>query len=578
MTRARHSTGARPKYEHRGIVMVLTAFALVVIFAFVAMAVDSGRIALTKTEMQNGVDAAALAAAQEIAEAVKNYTHQGMTPSQANAAAIVAAGQMAADVAAANGVFVDSTIDVQFGARRYDASTGKWPIEWNASPYNTVRVVARRTAENTSAPDGRLPLAFGWAVGRESVEMSASATAFVESRDIVVCLDFSASMNDDSSMNSFNSLGQSNVEASLDAMWNALIAADPKWPGTTESKFSATGFGEIDTCYGTYISSSDVDTIFENLGLDAQNPDGSAVYPFPQAGRYGNGNPKSKPSYWTSSDRWKDYIRYVKRKNGTYRKRYGYRSLLDYLQEKRFESSQSEDLWRTPHYPFNAVKEGCSLFLTFLTDLDFGDEVGIVSYGGYSMKEMTHNDGEVTIDISSNPITNDLATLNTLQRRHQAGDYDGWTGMGYAIKDAKELLTDHIRYGARPTMLIMTDGQTNQGPSNWSLPGDFDWSDWTDYDGDGSADYTTTDKKKQYAFWEATEAISHGVTIHTMAVGQGADRDLMRAIAFAGQGVYISVPGGTSISQLQSQVLDAFEKIAAEVPPAKLVYELSVPE
>ncbi|NOY41432.1 MAG: Uma2 family endonuclease, partial [Planctomycetes bacterium] len=31
----------------------------------------------------------------------------------------------------------------------------------------------------------------------------------------------------------------------------------------------------------------------------------------------------------------------------------------------------------------------------------------------------------------------------------------------------------------------------DQGPSGWSLPAGFDWAEWTDYDGDGSADYST---------------------------------------------------------------------------------------
>jgi len=47
----------------------------------------------------------------------------------------------------------------------------------------------------------------------------------------------------------------------------------------------------------------------------------------------------------------------------------------------------------------------------------------------------------------------------------------------------------------------------------------------------------------------------------------------MKAIAFAGSGIFISVPGGTTISELQSQVLDAFTQIAAKVPPAKLVFD-----
>jgi hypothetical protein len=62
-----------------------------------------------------------------------------------------------------------------------------------------------------------------------------------------------------------------------------------------------------------------------------------------------------------------------------------------------------------------------------------------------------------------------------------------------------------------------------------------------------------------------------------MAVGEGADRDLMEAIAFAGGGVFISVPGGTTIAEMQEQILDGFAAIASKVPPPKLVYELNAP-
>ncbi len=569
--------------SRRGIIIVLTGFTLIAVFAFVALSVDSGRIVLTETRMQNAVDAASLAAAQEITAAVYAAGQgQGSATIDANSIAVDAAKTMAEQVAAANGVFIDPAVDVHFGKRVYDAATGTWPIEWNATPFNVVQVQARRTESDATAPDGQLPLAFGWAVGRSQVPIQTSATAFVEARDLVVVLDFSASMNDDSSLNS--SLGQSQAEQSLDAMWDALQAADPKWPGGSTSKFTATGFGEVDSYYGTYHSSSDTNTIYNALRLNETDSSGNLKYPFPQAGRYSSGLPKSKPSDSTSAWRWKDYIKHVKNKSGTYRKRYGYRTLMDYFQEKRYGANLSEDLWRTPHYPFHAIKEGATLFLDFLTDLDFGDEVGLVSYGKWAVQEMTHNDGEVNIDITANPITPDYATINEIQRRHQAGDYNGWTGMGDGILKGRELLVGvasdpnddgYSRYGARPTMIIMTDGQTNQGPSGWSLPGGFNWDDWTDYDGDGIADYTTSDWKKQYSFWEATQAIERGITLHTMAVGAGADRDLMEAIAFAGGGIFISVPGGSTVAAMESQLLDAFRFIASKVPPAKLVFELT---
>ena len=572
--------------NRKGIIVVLTGFALVAVFAFVALSVDTGRIVLTETDMQNAVDAASLAAAQEITAAVYAAGQgSGSANIDANSIAVQAARDMAFQVAEANGVYIDPATDVRFGKRKFDAATGTWPIEWDSSPYNVVQVMARRTAtDDAAAPDAEFPLAFGWAVGRESVPIQTSATAFVEARDLVVVLDFSASMNDDSSLRS--GLGEDAAEDALDDMWDALVAADPKFWGTNQSKFPEDGFGNLDSYYGLHTTANTYSSIRAALGVDQNNSDGTRKYPFPQAGRYSDGSEKGKPSNSTSDSRWNDYIYYVYNKSGTYNKRYGYRTLMDYLQENRYSSDRSEDLWRTPHYPFHAIKEGTSLFLDFLTELDFGDEVGLVSYGAWAVQEMTHDDGDVDIDITDDPITNDYATINTIQRRHQAGHYSGWTGMGDGILKARELLVGdaddpnddgYSRYGARPTMIIMTDGQTNQGPSGWSMPGDFDWDDWTDYDGDGVADYSTSNWKKQYSFWEATEAIKRGITLHTLAVGQGADRELMEAIAFAGGGIYINVPGGSTISALESQLLDAFRNIASNVPPAKLVYELAAP-
>jgi Flp pilus assembly protein TadG len=567
--------------ERRGIIVVLTSFLLTVLFAFLALSVDTGRVVLTETRMQNAVDAAALAASQEITAAVYAAGQgQGNANIDANSIAVAQARTMAAQVAQANGVYINADTDVKFGKRVYNPSTGAWPVQWGAAPFNAVKVTARRTGSDTAAPDGEFPLAFGWSIGKDSVPLETSATAFTEARDLVLVLDVSASMNDDSSFNS--SLSSTQVISLLDGMWNSLVAADPKWPGTTTSKFPSTGFGSINSYYGTYLSSTDTATIRSTLGLNT-NVGTVRKYPFPQAGRNSNGTPKNKPSNTTSDTLWNGYIDWVKNhSNATYKKRYGYRTLMDYLQQNRENSTESEDLWRTPHYPFHAVKNGASLFLSFLYDLDFGDEVGYVAYGQWAVQQKSHHDGEVDIDISGNPITSDYATIDAMQRRHQAGEYNGWTAMGDGILKARELLVGvasdandqgFTRYGARPTMIVMTDGQTNQKPSNWSLPATFQWSTWTDYDKDGVANYTTTDVNKRYAFWEATEAIKRGITIHTLAVGNDADRDLMKAIAFAGGGVYINVPGGSSVEQMEQQLLDAFGQIGAKVPPAQLVYD-----
>jgi Flp pilus assembly protein TadG len=569
----------------RGIIVVLTGFLMTVLFAFMALSVDTGRVVLTGTQMQNAVDAASLAAATEISAAVQAAgIVQGAPDVSSGSAAVQAV--IAETVAEANGVYIDKDADVFFGKRTYDEDSGSWAVEWNSEPFNAVKVVARRTNDDTTAPDGELKLVFGWAVGKDSVPVVASSTAFVEARDLVLVCDFSASMNDDSSINAFNSLGQSEVEDQLDAMWDALVDANPKWPGTTKSKFPSSGYGDVDSYEGTYMSSYySASSVFSSLDLN-DNYSGSRKYPFPQSGRYSDGTPKPKLSDYWNDQMWYDYIYHVRGVSGYYRNRYGFRTLMDYFQERRFDWYNSEDLWRTPHYPFHAVKNGATLFLDFLNELDFGDEVGLVGYGQWAVTQTEFSDGEVDIDISADPITVDYPTIDTIQRRHQAGEYAGWTAMGDGILHGRELLVGedsnpddegYARPGARPTMFVMTDGQTNQKPSGWSLPSNFHWSDWTDFNGDGSADYSTSDTNKQYAFWEATESIKKGITIHTMAVGEGADRPLMEAIAAAGGGVFISVPGGTSISEMEDQVLDAFAAIASKVPPPKLVYDLTTP-
>jgi len=570
--------------DRRGIVVVLTGFALIVLFAFVALSVDTGRMVLKETEMQNAVDAAVLAASQEITVAAQEAASEGASGQTATQAAEAAARQMAADVAEANGVYVDPDTDVQFGKRLFDANTETWSVQWGVAPYNAVRVVARRTESDSSAPDGQFPLAFGWAVGRSQVPIRTSAVAYVEARDLVVCLDWSSSMNNDSSIRAFDTLGQVNTENALDAMWDALVAAHPHWPGTGISKFPASGLGDVNSYYGTYVPyNSSRTVIYEALRLDQPDGQGNSYVPFPQAGRSDNGDGayKNMPSESQSRDLWKKYIEYVRKESkdnnnaygGDYKYQYGYRTLMDYLQEKKYKAKYSEDLWRTPHYPFHACKEGTTLLLDFMENLEFGDEVGVVVYYASSKELTQYDDGEVSIDLSDDPITDDYATLNTLHRRHQTAHWGGGTGMGYGIKTSREMLDDHRRYGTRPTMLIMTDGRTNKQPSDWSLPSDFSWADWTDYDGDGSANYSTSNSNRQYAFWEATEAIKRGVTIHTMSVGAGADPAIMRAIAFAGKGVFIDVPGGSTIAEMEDQVIAAFEQIASKVPPATLVYE-----
>lgn len=573
--------------SRRGAFMVMAVPFLIATMGFMAVGIDLAVITMTKTRMRNAVEAAALAAAQQITDAVQSTAdtigdsdNVSSSVQDANSIAVEAARAMAEKVAGLNGVYVDPETDVEFG-KRYQDSSGAYHMAWGegAQPYNVVKVTARRDNPSEGEPDSKLQLFFAGFLGEKTAAVTTSAIAFIEARDIVLVLDYSGSMSYDSELAamSYYRLGKSAVEDNLDNIWDTLVASGATYSDTGRLKFPSTGYGDIDSYEGSYKSSDNDDYVFYYLGLHETDSSGKLKYPFPQEGKNYYGNLNGEPSGNTNKNRWKDYIRWVRTDRTVsdygYRKKYGYRTLMAYLIEQRKKNDQSEDLWRAPIYPFHAMKGGVTLFTQFLSGLEFGDYVGLVTYDDSSRVESVLNEDGVadTVDLGDELITNRYDDINTIQVHKQASHYAPYTGMGYGIRDARELLQSHGRAGARPTILVMTDGNANRSPSDWSLPGSWDWDDITDFDDDGQADYSTSDRHKQYAFWQAVEAANLGYTVHTMTVGEGADRSLMRAIAKACNGISIDAPGGATIQDMQSQLLAAFGKIAANVPPAKIL-------
>src|SRR5690606_28868640 len=82
MSRSKTNRPARrrprePRVERQGIITVLSALTMVICFAFISFGVDTGLIVLTRNQMQNAVDAASLAASQEIVNAVHEAGENG---------------------------------------------------------------------------------------------------------------------------------------------------------------------------------------------------------------------------------------------------------------------------------------------------------------------------------------------------------------------------------------------------------------------------------------------------------------------------------------------------------------------
>ena len=130
--------------KRRGVILVLTAIALVVMLGFVALTVDVGLIQLTKTQLQSAADASALAGAMELSGTLADETVR----SNARAAATeVAALYRNGD---RSSVTLDPINDITFGKINWNTATQSYQYVWGdaATPHNVIKVQAKRTADN----------------------------------------------------------------------------------------------------------------------------------------------------------------------------------------------------------------------------------------------------------------------------------------------------------------------------------------------------------------------------------------------------------------------------------------------
>ena len=680
------------------------AVSMAACLAFVAFSVDTGMVVLNHTRMQNSVDAAALAAANEISHAVESA---GPDVGDITVYALAQARAKAQSVAALNGIYVDPNVDVQFGRWQLNQATQTSSITWGATPSNAVKVVARRTDTDTTKPDGQIKTLFAGVFGKKAVSITTSGTAYIESRDIGMVLDYSASMNDDSCYDALTTRDRASLETNMEQIYNQLAAVRnfgnmtfaPQWfqrtvnggsgdtrnatavfkntaidittntdmtgvvltmsDGSTSSKTasgqsasysgskaiteaSVTVKGNLapTTAPATYNSwtanvtfnnsTSNVVSVSANksmLSIMLTYADNTtqtfSINSKPTASVTGNGkyvksarvtfassgSPKATasnpagstqpstfssktldvemtdaniiswldlPTYpWGSSGSWTEFFNHCKT-DGTinsagHRYKFGGACLVNYLLKNEYTYTSCNDLWRTSHYPFHSCKQGALLFCDFLEDLGFGDEVGAVCFDTGARRETGLDYDGYSIDLSSNPVCNDFENVRQIIRHRQAAHYMGNTNIGAGIYQGRMLLDESKRPGTRPTLLILTDGEPTAQDSGWTFPSNWNWNTLFDYDGDGSANYTTTDSNAKYGLMRAKEAVDAGYTIHTMTVGLGGDPAYMEAIAHLGGGITITVPGNQTVEQMEADILVAFNKIAAFVPPARLV-------
>ena len=165
--------------RRRGATAVLVALLIIPLMAFVAICVDIGWMATTKSTLQNAADSAAVAGARQLTDNFASYS----APAQTNGHSLIDSAEASAltfsqkfcSYNGAGGVASLKLLssDTVFGFT--DAQNAFTPVTaYNHYP-NTVKVTVRRDASS----NGRLPFFFAPAIGNKDTALTATSSTTV---------------------------------------------------------------------------------------------------------------------------------------------------------------------------------------------------------------------------------------------------------------------------------------------------------------------------------------------------------------------------------------------------------------
>lgn len=585
--------------ERKGSVLVLAAFCMVMLFGFTAFVVDVGYIAYSKAQLQNVTDAAVLSAALEL----------DMMSDQADVE--TAATQAAMEVASTNPggeITVEGEtegepfqtvqpIDIEFGRQEFNHDTGRYELSFGGgdSPYNVIKVTGKRMFRPGIAPgggdvDARLPLFFAPVIGHDFAEIEVTSIATFQPRDVMLVVDLSGSMNDDSELKSIDKLGHDAIVDNMEQIWGEMteagsmaqeigdhLAFTPDYV-TFEGQPASGSIPHVDVTLKTKkkivvnstMSLSNIVVEYTNgskykySGLSGTsktinassnlkrcwvksgNNDSGEGYDYGERFDFTTSAIQgalglSGVDYPYGSGSWSSYFSYVQgnsnlNKGGyDYRYKYGGLSMVNYWLGSKPSHTQTEDLWKASAQPVTALKDAVSLFVNYLESVQAEDNVGLSLYNN------ANEDALLEHGLSQN-----FSAITDTTTHRQAGHYNSYTNIGAGMRVGRQEMIANARPKAMRMMILITDGIANRSSTGAS--------------------------PAQSALDEAYYAKAAKIKIMTVSIGAGADTSLMQQIADITGGEHFNVPGGQSVAQYAEQLQGHFNTIAAD-RPLKLIDE-----
>jgi len=551
----RSLTARHPR--RKGTIVVLACIFMVAMLGMVAFSVDVGYVAKTKAELQRACDSSALAAAKSLVDG--------------NSAAQAAAENYLSLNKVAGRTLDPASMQVEYGS-------------WNANSKAFTVSSNTPSAIRVTLLDNNEPLFFGRVLNKNSVNLQAQAVAMHQPRDIMLVLDFSASMCYDSQFRNASNLGLAYVQNCLQQMYSDLgspvygtLQFTPQYATIKGMTPTNGNMAQINTTIQKSgvqvtstknitqvklqftdgstqtISASGTSGTFKGTGNNANK---TVSIAWVKSGTNDSGNPSGSGErfgsdattlmkafgltnvpYPYAGDSWANYFSYVQSdsyvNSAGYTNMYGYMTWLNYLQANQYSVTDTPDLWKTHEQPVGALKDSVANFMSYISLANQDDRIGLSIY--------TYSDQTAYLESGLTP---NYSSLSTIVSHRQAGHYTGGTNIYNGMKTARTELEKNGRVNAFKMIVLMTDGVAN-------LPG-------------------STSNAKTLVIQEANAAAADNYPVVTISMGALADTALMSQVASITNGVYFNIPGGQTAAQYAAQ-LNAVWKQVADNRPLKIV-------
>jgi hypothetical protein len=570
-----------PLRRRRGAIVVLSAVLMIIMMALLALSMDTGYMFTVQARLDRAVDAAALAGAAVLIDGEDQAEQTALEYLIRNPV-----GQPAS--------ILTSNELVELTAQFIAQHNNDYEILWGN--WNPVTNEVEQTGEIPSALEVKmtypnLPLFFGRVLGKSHFDVHSRAVAMYQPRDIMLVLDFSASMNDDSEFGAISRFGKPAIMEGLQTIYQELgspvygnMEFDPKYI-TVFGQPAGENRPQISVEYrykSVYVEStldlSNVVLLFSNGatqtfdGLSGtsgvfKGTDGNNNRPITRVwvksgdNASGEGPDYGEPFDFSSGTirdtirialgldglprpysgtTWNAFIDYC-RNNSTNRSAgfeymFGYANLINYWLEQRPAYSQTPDLWKVSAQPVTALKDAVDVFMDYIQIIDTNDRMGLSIYNA--------SNGNAVLETG---LTTNIQLVADITRLRQAGHYNSYTNIGAGMQTAREHLEAHGRPNAFKMIVLMTDGVANWNNGSYNISA-----------------------ARDHVISEANAAAALRYPVVAISLGGGADTGLMDEVGSITQSTHFNVPGGQPVASYRDALFDVFRAIA-NARPLKLV-------